>query len=100
MGGQPEGRRGPVGGLFRAGAQGLPARDVLVGGQAKPGGKVLHRGPPMHIQADFGDDRLDGEHLQAIDLGQIHTGHLIQVAAQIEGGFIPLGFVPSSLAWR
>ena len=54
----------------------------------------------MHIQTDFGDDRLDGEHLQAIDLGQVHANHLIEVAAQIEGGFIALGFVPSSLAWR
>ena len=61
---------------------------------------MLYRGPPMPSQADCGDDRVDGEHLQAIDLGQIHTGHLIQVAAHIEGGCIPLGCVASSLAWR
>ena len=54
----------------------------------------------MHIQTEFGDDRLDGEPLPAIDLGQVHTNHLIQSAAQIDGGFIALRFVPSSLAWR
>ena len=100
LGGQPEGRRGPVGGFFRARAPGLPARDVLGGGQAKPGGQVLSRGPPRPLPADVGDDRVDGEPLPAIDLGQIHTGHLIAVAAHIEGGCSPLGCVASALAWR
>ena len=98
LGGQPEGRGGPVGGLVCAGAQGLAARDVLGGGQTKPGGNVRHGGPPMPSQADVGEDRLDGEPRQAIDLGQVHTGQSRQIAAHIEGGFIPLGLVPSLLA--
>ena len=42
----------------------------------------------MQIQAGVGDDRLPGEYLHAIDVGQVHTGQEMQVAAQYEGGFI------------
>jgi hypothetical protein len=42
----------------------------------------------MQIRSGVGDDRLAGEYLQAIDVGQVHTGQEMQVAAQHEGGFI------------
>jgi len=72
----------------------------LGGGQAQPGGKGLDRGPPLPLQAEFGDERLDGEHVHAIDRGQVHTRPRLEVAAHIEGGGMALGCVPSALAWR
>ena len=40
-------------------------------------------GPLGHIEADFGEDGLSGEGIDAIDLGQINAGELEKVAAEV-----------------
>lgn len=40
-------------------------------------------GPLGHIKADFGEDGLGGEGIDAIDLGQSNAGELEKVAAEI-----------------
>ena len=49
----------------------LAAGDLVVGAQAQPGSKMLHRGPFAHIGADFAQHFLDGQFIHPIDLGQI-----------------------------
>ena len=40
-------------------------------------------GPLGHIEADFGEDGLGGEGIDAIDLGKINAGELEKVKAEV-----------------
>ena len=59
----------------------LAARYVVVRGQGEPRGKMLDRRPAVHIRPSFGDDFLDAQGIQTIDLGQVNTRNLVKIRA-------------------
>ena len=59
-GSQTESLSGSILRLFGAGFDDLATGDVIVGTDREPRGKVLDRFPLGHIEADFGEDGLDG----------------------------------------
>ena len=81
MSGQSESPVSPILSLLGATSQDLAAGDVVVGAKAEPGRKVLDGRPFRHIEADFSDNGMGGESIDAIDLGQVHTGHLVEIEA-------------------
>jgi len=84
LSGHTQGSGGPVVGGSGAGVEDFAAGDVLVGAQGQPGGKVFDGGPLGHIEADFGDNGLSGEGIDAIDLGKINAGELEKVKAEVK----------------
>lgn len=45
---------------------------------------MFDRGPLGHIEANFGDNGLSGEGVDAIDLSEINAGELEKVAAEVK----------------
>ena len=90
--GAPQGLGRQAQGLRRAAvafeglaAQHLAPRDVVVGCQAQPRGKLLLGGPLAHIRADFRQEDLGTAGLQALHGRQIKAQNPIQAGPHVEG---------------
>ena len=53
------------------------------------------RWPFAHIETDFGDDGLKGQHIEAINGYKIHTDHPVKWVSQIEAGLVSAGLFVS-----
>ena len=91
LGGHAKGGGGAVLGFLGFGSDDFAAGLVVVGADAEPGGEVLDGGPGAHIDAGFGEDFVDGEGVEARDLGEVDAGELVEVEAEVEGGGILFG---------
>ena len=54
---------------------------------------MLARFPLGHIDTDLGEDSLGGQGIDAIDLGEVNTGHLVEIKTQVEIRLIAYGLV-------
>ena len=79
-----------IGGGLGAGAEPAAAGDLVLGGAGEPRGEMLLSGPPADVGADLGEqlERVIGG--DAIDLGQVGAGQLVERRANVEGRLIPV----------
>lgn len=66
-------------------SENLAAGDLVVRGQAQPGGKVLLTRPFREIRADLAEDRHQVQRPETLDGRQVHAVEPRQVILQIEG---------------
>ncbi len=98
LGSHAEGSGGAVLGFLGFGSDDFAAGFVVVGAEAEPGGEVLDGGPGGHIDAGFGEDFVDGEGVEAGDLGEVDASEKVEVEAEVEGGGILFGLAAIPLA--
>jgi len=70
--------------LERVAADDLASRLVVVGTHAQPRGKVLDGRPGTHIHADFAEHLVGDEDVDAVNLGQVHPRHLVEIQPEVE----------------
>ena len=58
--------------------------DPVVWAESQPGCEVGLCFPSAHVESDFTDERLCGHHVDAIDLGQIHSGDALTTRHSVE----------------
>ena len=90
VGRQPQGLGRPVGAGLGPGADDLPSRDAVVGTQTQPGREVARAGPPGHIRAYLADYLQGRVGVHAVDPGQVHSRHPVQLALDVEAGRVLL----------
>ena len=90
VGRQTQCRRGPVRAGLGLGADDLAAGDAVVGAQPQPRREVLGAGPFGHVGANLADHLQGRVRIHAVDPGQVHSRHLIQVGPDIEARRVPL----------
>lgn len=59
---------GSISGWRSSGAEQASAGNFVVGGQRKPGGKMLFDRPAAHVETDLGNDLQRGVRADAVDL--------------------------------
>jgi hypothetical protein len=63
----------------RVRAEGEPGREVLLGWEA------------ARVEADLGEDRLDGEGIEAVDASEVDARDAVEVRAQVDAGRVAPG---------
>ena len=59
------------------------------------------RWPFAHIEADFGDDVLNRQHIEAVNSYQILTDHTVKGVSQIQVRLVSVGlFVSVFVSWK
>ena len=79
-----------IGGRLGLGAEAPAARDLVLRGEREPGREMLLGGPPAEVGPDLGQQLERGIGGDAIDLGEVGAGQMVERRAQVEGRFIPV----------
>ena len=90
QGGHPKHGGRAIGGRLGAGAKAPAARDLVLRGEREPRREVLLGGPPAEVGPDLGQQLERGIGGDAIDLGEVGAGQVVERRAHVEGGFIPV----------
>jgi hypothetical protein len=57
------------------------------------------RRPLTHIEAHFGEDRVDRQGLEARHLGESHAGDPVQMGAESKGRFVSVRLAMGGCRW-
>ena len=96
QGSHPQHGGGAIGGRLGAGAEAPASGDLVLGGEREPRREVLLGGPSREVGPDLGEELERGIGGDAIDLGEVGAGQVVERRANVEGRFIP---VAAGHAW-
>lgn len=83
-GAEAEDGRGAIRRGLRPAAKETPAGDLVLGGERQPRGEVLLRGPARHVGANLRQQAERVVRPDAVNLGQVDAGELVQRRPDIE----------------
>ena len=90
QGGHPKHGGRAIGGWLGAGAEATTARDLVLRGEREPRREMLLGGPPAEVGPDLGQQLERGIGGDAIDLGEVGAGQMVERRAHVKGRFIPV----------
>ena len=100
VGRQTQGCRGSARAALGLGADHPAAGDAVVGAQPQPGYEVLGAGPFGHVGPDLADHFQGRVRVHAVDAGQVHSRHPVQMALDIEARRVLLVALFAIGSWR
>ena len=87
-GGHAEHGGGAIGRRLGPRAEAPPTRDAVLRREGEPGGEVVFGGPPAEVGANLGDQLEGAVGGEAIDLGEVDAGEMVEDGPDIEVGFV------------
>jgi len=90
---QAQGGGGAVDHVAGAAFEHFAPADPVVGTHTEPGGQVLFRLPPVHVETDLGHERLGGEPLDAVNAGQVDATDAVELGVQVNVRLVASGLL-------